>query len=39
MNVRKMNKHRARLSFEKRWGYFRKGSKLVMWNMYSKTFK
>jgi hypothetical protein len=33
MNIRKMMKHRAQLSFEKKWGYFRKDGKLVMWNM------
>jgi hypothetical protein len=31
MNVRKLNKHRAKLSFEKRWFYFRRGAVLVMW--------
>ena len=39
MNVRKLNKHRAKLSFEKRWGYFREGNKLIMWNIRSKEFK
>lgn len=39
MNIRKMNKHRAKLSYEKRWGYFRKDGKLIMWNIRSKEFK
>jgi hypothetical protein len=33
MNIRKRMKHRARLSFAKKWGCFRKNGKLVMWNM------
>jgi hypothetical protein len=35
MNVRKLNKHRAKLSFEKRWLYTRKGTVLIMWTQSS----
>lgn len=33
MKVRKLNRHRARLSFLKPWGYWRRyDGKLEMWN-------
>lgn len=38
MNVRKMLKHRARLSYEKTWRWFRSSpiSPLIMWNSKGK---
>jgi hypothetical protein len=31
MNIRKLNKHRAKLSYKKRWFYMRKQGALIMW--------
>ena len=39
MKVRKRNRHLAKLSFEKQWGYWRPDEVLIMWNMNSKKFK